>query len=261
MDERENEYTDDFVAAMELIWGDGFLSPGGTEELALFLDGVDLKGKEVLDVGCGIGGCAVALAGDYGASHVLGIDIEQPLLDRAAARAEQHGLSDRLSFKLVEPGPFPLEDASFDVVFSKDAMIHIEDKHALFKEVFRVLRPGGLFVASDWMRRDEEKPGPEAQRWLDVVGLTFGQHSLPFYVDALEKAGFTDIQTADRNAFLCETLQADYDNLTGQYRLELARLAGEEMADHYTDVWHAALEAAQVGELRPGHLRGTKPAD
>lgn len=257
--EHENEYTDAFVGAIELAWGDGFLSPGGREELALFLEGLDISGKEVLDVGCGVGGCDVVLAKEYGAAHVHGIDVEQPVLDRSIARAENEGLSDRLSYQLVDPGPFPLADESYDVVFSKDAMIHIEDKHALFREVFRVLRPGGIFIASDWMRRDELSPGPEMLHWLKIVGLTFGMHSPPFYVDALKEAGFQDVTTKDRNEFVCKVLRADVELLTGEGREELIWRTGDEAA-HFTDVFHACWKAAEFGELRPGHLRGFKPS-
>lgn len=257
-DHEENEYTDSFVGAIELVWGDGFLSPGGKDEIALFLEGLDISGKEVLDVGCGLGGCDVVLVRDFGAAHVHGIDIEQPLLRRCVERAEQEGLSERLSYEKVNPGPFPLPEEGFDVAFSKDAMIHIEDKHSLFAEVFRVLRPGGVFLASDWMRRDEEPPGPETQHWLDIVGLTFGMHPPPFYIDTLESAGFVNCSTKDRNEFLIRVLQADYALITGEGRDELIRRTGEE-AQHYTDVWHAALRAAEVGELRPGHLRAFKP--
>ena len=257
--EHENEYTDNYVGLLELVWGDGFLSPGGKEELALFLEGLDISGKEILDVGCGVGGCDVVLVKDYGAAHVHGIDVEQPVLDRSVARAENEGLSDRLSYQHVDPGPFPLEHESFDVVFSKDALIHIEDKHALFKEVFRVLRPGGVFVASDWMRRDELPPGPEMQRWLDIAELTFGMHSPPFYMDALEKAGFQDIATKDRNEFIRKALRADFELMAGEGREELIRRTGDEAA-HFTDIWHACWQAAESGELRPGHLRGFKPS-
>ena len=256
--EHGNEYTDTFVGAIELAWGEGFLSPGGREELALFLEGLDISGKKVLDVGCGVGGCDVILVNEYGAGHVHGIDIEQPILDRCVTRAESEGLSDRLSYQLVDPGPFPLDDESYDVVYSKDALIHIEDKHALFKEVFRVLRPGGIFIASDWMRRDEQPPGPEMRRWLDVVGLTFGMHSPPFYVEALKEAGFQEVTTTDRNEFICKVLRADVALLTGEGREELIRRTGDEAA-HFTDVFHTCLLAAEAGELRPGHLRGFKP--
>ncbi len=257
-DEHEIEYTESYIDMIEFAWGDGFLSPGGVEEIALFLDGLDITGQDVLDVGSGSGGCDIVLVRDHGAGHVLGIDVEQPVLDRSIARAEREGLSDRITFRKVEPGPFPLDDESFDVVFSKDAMIHIEDKHALFAEVFRVLRPGGVFVASDWMRKDENAPGPEMRHWLDVVELTFGMHSLPYYVEALERAGFENISTRDRNEFLVGVVRKDYELLTGPGREELARRSGD--AEHYINVWTALKDVAESGELRPGHIRGFKPA-
>ena len=258
-EEHEVEYTDGFIGALELVWGDGFLSPGGEEEIALFLEELDITGKHVLDVGCGTGGCDVVLVQRHGAASVHGSDVEQPVRDLSVARAAEQQLSDKLTYERVSPGPFPFPDQSFDVVFSKDAMIHIEDKHALFAEVFRVLRPGGLFVASDWMRIDEEPPGPAAQHWLDVVELTFGMHSPPYYVEALEKAGFEGIKMRDRNEFLVQALRDDVEVLTGSGHEELKRRAGNE-ADHFIDVWKAGLGAAESGELRPGHMRGFKPA-
>ena len=254
----ENEYTDSFVAALEMVWGDGFLSPGGKEEIDLFLDGLDLTGKTILDVGCGAGGVDIVLVQDYGAKHVLGIDIEQPLMERCIARAERSGLANQISYQKVVPGPFPLDDRTFDVVFSKDAMIHIEDKHALFKEVFRVLRPGGVFVASDWMRVDENPPGPAAQHWIDSVGLSFGMHSPPFYEDALRSSGFEQIRMRDRNEFLIKALSDDIAMFKDKYD-ELVHRTGEE-ADHYIKIWEAALVAAEVGELRPGHLCAFRPS-
>ena len=258
-DEHEVEYTESYIDVIELAWGDGFLSPGGEDEIALFLEGLDITGKEMLDVGSGTGGCDIVLVRNHGAGHALGIDVEQPVLDRSIARAERESLADRISYRKVKPGPFPLDDESFDVVFSKDAMIHIEDKHSLFAEVYRVPRPGGVFVASDWMRSDEELPGPEMQRWLKVVELTFGMHSLPYYADALEQAGFENITTRERNEFLVEVVRRDYELLTGAGREDLGR-RGSEDAEHYIEVWGALKEVAEMGELRPGHIRGFKPA-
>ncbi len=55
--------------------------------------------------------------------------------------------------------PFP--DASFEVVFSKDSMVQIPDKPAIFSEIHRVLVPAGLFAASDWLRGDSGVYSPE----------------------------------------------------------------------------------------------------
>ena len=55
-DEETLHYPDSFINALQAIWGDGFLSPGGPEEIAAMLDGNDLTGLSVLDIGCGVGG-------------------------------------------------------------------------------------------------------------------------------------------------------------------------------------------------------------
>ena len=60
--EHDNEYDDAFVARLELLWGEGFLSPGGAQEVAELLSGFDLKSKRVLDIGCGIGGGLILIA-------------------------------------------------------------------------------------------------------------------------------------------------------------------------------------------------------
>lgn len=73
----------------------------------------------------------------------------------AERRAADAGLGDRLSFIRVEPGPLPFDDGAFDLVFSKDAIVQVAVKKSLLDECFRVLRPGGVFASSDWLRRGE----------------------------------------------------------------------------------------------------------
>ncbi len=62
-------YDDLTVDFLEALWGDGYLSPGGPEEVARILAGLDLAGRTVLDIGCGSGGITVSLARDYGAAQ------------------------------------------------------------------------------------------------------------------------------------------------------------------------------------------------
>ena len=124
-------YDDLTVDFLEALWGDGYLSPGGPDEVARILAGLDLAGRTVLDIGCGSGGITVSLARDYGAAKVIGIDVEAPVCAKARARAEAAGLADRVEIRQVAPGPLPLPDASVDLVFSKDSIVHIPDKAAL----------------------------------------------------------------------------------------------------------------------------------
>ena len=196
------EYSDTMIDLLALVWGEGFLSPGGPGEVAELLQGIDVAGKRVLDVGCGAGGIELLLARDYGAAEVLGIDVEAPVLEHARRLIARRGLADRVRFEQVSPGPLPFADQSFDVVFSKDAVIHIPDKEAWCRDMFRLLRPGGILVASDWMRIDEAPPSAEMLAYMDIEGLSFSMSALPRYGAALAAAGFQQVQLRDRNGNL-----------------------------------------------------------
>jgi ubiquinone/menaquinone biosynthesis C-methylase UbiE len=71
------------------------------------------------------------------------------------------GETSRASFVQAPPGPLPLKrGVSFDIVFSKDALLHVPDKDALFAEIFRVLKPGGVFRRVDWLIGHDGEPSP-----------------------------------------------------------------------------------------------------
>lgn len=113
------QYSQAFVDALQFLWGEGFLSPGGPEEVAVLLAGETLAGKRVLDIGAGVGGIDALLVARHHALEVVGIDVEPLLVESARSLIARRGLSDRISFRLVDPGPLPFADASFDVVFSR----------------------------------------------------------------------------------------------------------------------------------------------
>ena len=167
------QYSKDFTDALQFMWGEGFLSPGGPEEVAEMVSGLDLGGKRVLDIGSGLGGVDILLATAHGAGEVLGIDVEPHLVEAARALIARRGLADLITFQLVEPGPLPLPNSCFDVVFSKDAMVHIENKAALYSEVLRILKPGGWFTAADWLWSDGAAESPVVDAWLSKGPLKF----------------------------------------------------------------------------------------
>lgn len=257
--EHEAEYTDEFVSFLEVIWGEGYLSPGGPEEVGRILDGLDLSGMHVLDIGCGTGGVALSLAVDYGAAKVVGVDVEEPVLATANRRAEARGLTERVEFVKVEPGPLPFGDGEFDLIFSKDAMIHIPDKEALFADVMRMLKPGGWFAASDWLSSHDGEPSPVMKRYMEAEGLNFRMGSPERYREALAAAGFIDIAVVNRNEWYCEVARRELAELEGPLYEKAVAAAGKEEADRNIETWRAMVPALEIGELCPHHLRGAKP--
>jgi ubiquinone/menaquinone biosynthesis C-methylase UbiE len=77
--------------------------------------GIDLSGRQVLDIGSGLDGVDTLLATTHGAAAVVGIDFEPQLVESARALIAARGLTERMTFQLVEPGPLRFSDASFDV--------------------------------------------------------------------------------------------------------------------------------------------------
>lgn len=254
------QYDEGFLDRLELVWGRGFLSPGGPDEVRRIVAGLDLAGARVLDIGCGLGGPAMVLAGETGA-RVTGIDVEDAILARATDRVAEAGLADRVDLMRVAPGRLPFADAAFDVVFSKDSLVHIPDKPAIFAEAHRVLRPGGRLAMSDWLTGPHWRESAAFAAYLALTPLDLGSATVAEATAALTAAGFEDIETADRNAWFVETCHAEQRALAdGPLRAELERLAGPEGAAAFFDRREYLAEAAEDGSLRPTHLRAAKPA-
>ncbi len=253
------EYDDNLTALLEAIWGEGYLSPGGNDEVDRYLDGLDLGNKTVLDIGCGLGGVDLHLARGHAVKKVIGIDIEQSLIDKCDALARKYQLEQILKFRCVEPGPLPFNAVSFDIVTSKDSIIHIPDKHALAADIFRILKPGGWFVASDWLAGYEDEPSDEMQAYLVAEGLDFGLATSATYVDAMQQAGFVDVDTVDRNDWYRQQARLERDQLKNELYEGLASAVGAEFLEHEIEVWDKMIIAINQGELRPTHLRGRKP--
>ncbi|HKQ95255.1 MAG TPA: methyltransferase domain-containing protein [Aestuariivirgaceae bacterium] len=251
-------YSKALVGMLEVVWVEGWLSPGGPEEVARAVDSVDFAGKTVLDIGCGVGGIDFLLVEQYGAAHVTGIDVEDTVLVIARSRAERRGLSGRTAFVKVAPGPLPFADRSFDIVFSKDAIVHIPDKHVLMRDIHRLLRPGGWFVASDWLISHDGEPSTEMKDYIAAEGLDFGMASPQRYRDALGGAGFTDISLVSRNRWYREAARREYESMKGPLYDRAVTELGRDYVDHNIAIWAKMLVVLDKGEHCPTHLRGRK---
>ena len=257
--EGEVEYDDKMIRFLEAIWGEGYLSPGGPEEVDRILSGLNLSGREVLDIGCGSGGITLHIARNFGPARITGFDVEAPVLEVARERATADGLADRVDFVQDAPGPLPFPDASFDVIFSKDSLIHVPDKDALFADLFRLLRPGGWFAASDWLIGHDDDPSPEMRDYMAAEGLSFVMASPRRYVAAMQGAGFVDVAETNRNPWYREVARGELERMEGPLYARAVDAVGEDHVKWNIDIWRKMLVVLDSGEHRPTHLRGRKP--
>jgi 2-polyprenyl-3-methyl-5-hydroxy-6-metoxy-1,4-benzoquinol methylase len=100
----------------------------------------EIRGKTVIDFGCGVGDESMEMA-SRGAAHVTGVDIRQKFIEEAATRARRAGLSDRLEFR-------PTVETPADVIVSLDGFEHYDDPAGVLETMAAWLRPGGKVLVS-----------------------------------------------------------------------------------------------------------------
>jgi phosphoethanolamine N-methyltransferase len=103
MTSETREYDDAMVALLDAVWGEGYMSPGGPDEIRMIVEGVALSGMTVLDLGCGTGGIT-RFCGNLPSARIVGIDVDAGLVARATKRSR--GRFGGLSFR-VTPGRCP----------------------------------------------------------------------------------------------------------------------------------------------------------
>ncbi len=157
------------------------------------------EGETVLDLGSGGGLDCFLAAKKVGASgKVIGLDMTPDMIKLARENAQKMKAAN-VEFRLGEMERMPVDDASVDAIISNCVINLSPDKDAVFKEAFRVLRPGGRLSISDlvWLA-----PVPEAvKKSLDEwAGCVAGALEETVYLDKIQAAGFTDV-TSQRSTF------------------------------------------------------------
>lgn len=103
----------------------------------------------MLEIGSGPGELAFEVARRLPGAEVVGIDLAEPMVVRASNHARAAHLGDRVRFEVADAAAIPSADSSFDLVVSTLSLHHWSDPAAVFAEIGRVLRPGGIALIYD----------------------------------------------------------------------------------------------------------------
>ena len=153
-------------------------------------------GEVVVDLGSG-GGLDVFLAGKKvgPAGRAIGIDMTPEMIERAKHAAEKQGLTN-VEFLLSTIDKLPLKDNSVDCVISNCVINLAPDKRAVFREIHRVLKPGGRVAVSD-IALKKPLPPELGNDLLAYVGCIAGAIAIEEYVAGLKNAGFDTVEVVD----------------------------------------------------------------
>ncbi len=111
-----------------------------------------VTGGRVLDIGCGSGLRTIGLAGMLPCVQVTGLDLSEPVLDRALQSAIDSGVADRVSFEKGDAENIPFDSYSFDMVICLSTLHLVNNPVKMLDEIQRVLRTGGRFYIRDYRR-------------------------------------------------------------------------------------------------------------
>jgi sarcosine/dimethylglycine N-methyltransferase len=212
--------------------------------------------SRVIDLGSGYGGSARYLAREYGC-HVTALNLSEAENDRNRALSAQQGLASRIS---VVDGSFediPAGDASFDLVWSQDAILHSGHRMKVIQETVRVLKPGGELIFTDPMQADD-CPAGVLQPVLDRIHLD-SLGSFAFYNKVAADSGLEQLEQTD----LTPHLVRHYRRVRQELQSQRAVLA-DRVSDDYIERMLKGLEnwinAGEKGFLAWGILHFRKPA-
>jgi len=249
--DNHGQYSRAGILRYEMIFGEGYVSTGGaatTDDLCAQLGPSLRPGVRVLDVGSGIGGAAFHLAQTYGA-RVTGIDLAEEMVAIALERAAQLGMSESVTFLLGDVLDTPFAEP-FDIVWSRDAFMHIPDKPRLFRRLHQLLKSGGRLVITDYAR-GKKPASPEFERYIETTGYHVVEPSE--YGRLLQDAGFSDVVAGDATARFIEILQNEAARLVAN-RAEFLTSFSDADLTYLVERWQMKVRFCRDGDMKWGNF-------
>lgn len=248
MKEIIEEYYPEYCHSLEAVYGKGMMSEGGQKAIDSMFEGFSIDNKKALDIGSGLGGVAHYLAKKYD-MEVTGLEIN-PWMIQEAQRNAPSEIQEKLRFVLnIDNNYLPFEDHSFDIVYSKGVLCHVEEKQGIFKECHRILKPGGTLIINDWLSPVKGQWGGHVQRLVELEGLSLYAETVDNYLQLLEEAAFKDIKVANLSEKYASYNEEIVQELKVSEKKELfIRSFNEQLHEEAIEGYVSIAKAMRLGE-------------
>jgi len=252
------QYQKNGILRYERIFGKTFVSTGGLKTTQEFVSTLDLKpGMKVLDIGCGTGGSAFFMAREHGV-EVLGLDLSQNMLDIA----NQHKFSmdekvqNLVSFRYLDATKASFPENYFDVVYSRDAIMHIADKPQLYKKVLTWLKPGGKVLVSEYVH-GKNHPN-HTQEYVEYINdRGYQLLTVAGYANMLGNVGFSNVEGVNLTQKFIEVLKNEMHNFKPTKESFVKEFSLQDF-DELMDGWEIKVVRCEAGEQGWALFKATK---
>jgi len=251
-----NQYSRNGITRYEEIFGKTFVSVGGELTTAQFVARLNLRpGQRVLDVGAGAGGSAFYMARMYDVD-VHGMDLSTNMTGIAKEYRNQMepAVKHRVQFYVEDITQVELPPNFYDVVYSRDTIMHIEDKLTLYKKLLSSLKPGGKLLVSDYTHGDKE----HSQRFKAYAAQrNYQLHTVEEYGKILKKAGFDNVQAEDKTDLMLDIMALEMEKFVKIRTSFVKKFSQKDYDDIYIG-WKEKVVRCQEGDQTWGLFTATK---
>lgn len=251
----KSRYSYTHILRYEKIFGEDFVSTGGistTTELCAKL-GVK-EGEQILDVGCGIGGSAFHFVEKYKAK-VDGFDLSENMIELARNKNQKYKYPN-IDFSVADATKIDYEPGSYDIVYSRDTILHIPPKNHLFSQFYKWMRPGGRLLITDYCCGPYHEHDDDFKAYVSERG--YSMLTVEDYAQVLRDVGFVDVVGVDLTAksFL-SILQKELDKFEST-RDEFIEKFSQKDYDDISEGWKDKLQRCKKGDQRWGLFTAKK---
>ncbi|HIA69608.1 TPA: methyltransferase domain-containing protein [Candidatus Poribacteria bacterium] len=240
------QYTVNGILRYEKVFGYNFVSTGGIKTAQELFSEIDLTpGAKVLDIGSGLGGSAFFIEENY-AAKVTGIDLSSNMIQLSNQRASYR--NSKVQFILGDCTQMEFEPESFNLIYSRDSLLHVQDKTTLFQKIKDWLKPSGKVLitdyccgSSDWSREFSDY----------VQKRNYTLHDVQTYKHLLEKSGLKIIQGYDNTKRFVVALEAELQHLISMKEEFLQNFTQHDYED-LIQGWEKKITRAKQGYQKWG---------
>jgi cyclopropane fatty-acyl-phospholipid synthase-like methyltransferase len=246
------------VRVSEMIWGDGFNFPGGAEAALKIIHPLGLnKEKTLLDIGCGLGGGARAVAKTLGA-WVDGLEPSGALAAAGMKLSEAAGLGSKAAIKPFDLQVAKLPTKRYDAILMRQILGLVKDKAAFLAGLNNCLKPGGQIMVVEYALAKANADSPALQAWREVEDSSFHPPTLEFIAGALKHEKL-DVRVAEDFApeFKVHVL-AGWARLAEEIKGKTVSPEEKPMLARELDLWARRIAACESGDLRLARVYAIK---